>query len=286
MVRATLWAVLACAAVSACGTKDSAPAAQPGAVAGKVLEVAGSVKVGAKQLAVGDPVKTDDVIETGADGNVAIELAHNGARWELGPNQKLRPTESIAWKQERHGSAAQVDQDTSAAGRPAERSAADTATSAAKAESAPAPSAAAPPTAPPAAAAAPQRAAVAMPEPAAEPPPPPPPPAKTKATADVASGDAAPQAERSRAAIGGASTGGAPGGGGGAAVPTADLFASLASCVPAGSRTHVTIHVANHVAAIKFDKGASATGKKCMTAAAKKLSISVASGELSLTLEH
>src|SRR3569833_195540 len=205
MVRATLWAVLACAAVSACGTKDSAPAAQPGAVAGKVLEVAGSVKGGAKQLAVGDPVKTDDVIETGADGNVAIELAHNGARWELGPNQKLRPTESLAWKQERHGSAAQVDQDTSAAGRPAERSAADTATSAAKAESAPAPRAAAPPTAPPAAAAAPQRAAVAMPEPAAEPPPPPPPPAKTKAAA-VASGDAA---ERSRATNGGASTGGA-----------------------------------------------------------------------------
>ena len=282
MVRATLWAVLACAAVSACGTKDSAPAAQPGAVAGKVLEVAGSVKVGAKQLAVGDPVKTDDLIETGADGNVAIELAHNGARWELGPNQKVRPTESIAWKQERHGSAAQVDQDTSAAGRPAERSAADTATTAAK-ESAPAPSAAAPPTAPPAAAAAPQRAAVAMPEPAAEPPPPPP---KTKATADVASGDAAPQAERSRAAIGGASTGGAPGGGGGAAELTADMFASLASCLPAGSRTHVTIHVANHVAAIKFDKGASATVKKCMTAAAKKLSISVASGDLSLTLEH
>ncbi|HEY6038221.1 MAG TPA: hypothetical protein VIV58_28260, partial [Kofleriaceae bacterium] len=139
MVRAALWAVLGCAAVAACGSKDSAPAAQPGAVAGKVLEVACSVKVGAKQLAVGDPVKTDDLIETGADGNVAIELAHNGARWELGPNQKVRPTESIAWKQERHGSAAQVDQDTSAAGRPAERSAADTATSAAK--SAPAPSA-------------------------------------------------------------------------------------------------------------------------------------------------
>src|SRR3569623_2225451 len=279
MVRATLWAVLACAAVAAFGTKDSAPAAQPGAVAGKVLEVAGSVKVGAKQLAVGDPVKTDDLIETGADGNVAIELAHNGARWELGPNQKLRPTESIAWKQERHGSAAQVDQAPSAAGRPAERSAADTATSAAKAESAPAPSAAAPPTAPPAAAAAPQRAAVAMPEPAADPPPPLPPPAKSKA-AVVASGDAA---ERSRVASGGASTGGAPGG---AAARTADMFASLASCVPAGSRTHVTIHVANHVAAIKFDKGASATVKKCMTAAAKKLSISVASGDLSLTLEH
>ena len=272
MVRAALWAVLSCAAVTACGTKDGAPAAQPGAVAGKVLEVTGSVKVGAKQLAVGDAVKTDDQIETGADGNVAIELAHNGARWELGPNQKVKPTDSIAWKQERHGSAAQVDQDTSAAGRPAERSAADTSTSAKT--GAPAPAAAMPApsadVAPPAAQPAPARAVAAAPKSAAPPPPPP-----------------SPQAAVERAEAPSATRGliGGEGGGGGADL-TADMFADLSKCLPAGKRTHVTIHVANHVPAIKFDATATSAVKKCMTSAAKKLTISVASGDISLTLEH
>jgi len=273
MVRAALWAVLSCAALAACGTKDSAPAAQPGAVAGKVLEVTGSVKVGAKQLAVGDTVKTDDRIETGADGNVAIELAHNGARWELGPNQKVKPTDSIAWKQERHGSAAQVDQDTSAAGRPAERSAADTSTSAKT--GAPAPAAAMPApsadVAPPVAQPAPAPAVAAAPKSAAPPPPPSPQAAVERAEAPSAT----------RGLIGGAGEGG---GGGGEL--TADMFASLAKCLPAGHRTLVTIHVANHVASVKFNANADAKVKKCMTAGAKKLSIAVASGDISLTLEH
>lgn len=280
MVRAALWAVIACGIAPACGNKSDAPAAQPGAVAGKVLEVSGSVKVGAKQLAVGDRVNTDDVIETGSDGNVVIELAHNQARWELGPGRKVRPTESLAWTQERHGSAAAVDQDTSAAGRPAERSAADTSTSAktgapppaAETAAAAVPSAdVAPPTAQPVA---PPRAVAPKPEPAhasaatkSAPPPPPP----------------APSEERSRGVIGGAPGGAA---GGGAADLTADMFADLSKCLPAGTRTHVTIHVANHVPAIKFDATADGTVKKCMTDAAKKLSISVASGDISLTLEH
>jgi len=274
MVRAAFSAVLACAAVTACGTKDSAPAAQPGAVAGKVLEVTGSVKVGAKQLAIGDAVKTDDQIETGADGNVAIELAHNGARWELGPNQKVKPTDSIAWKQERHGSAAQVDQDTSAAGRPAERSAADTSTSAKT--GAPAPAAAAMPApsadvAPPVAQPAPARAVAAAPK--AEPPPPPPSPQVAVERAEAPSA--------TRGLIGGAGEGG-----GGGAELTADMFAGLSKCLPAGKRTHVTIHVANHVPSIKFGADATSAVKKCMTAAAKKLSIAVTSGDISLTLEH
>jgi hypothetical protein len=260
MVRAALWAVIACGVAPACGTKSDAPAAQPGAVAGKVLEVAGSVKVGAKQLAVGDRVNTDDVIETGADGNVVIELAHNQARWELGPGHKVRPTESLAWTQERHGSAAAVDQDTSAAGRPAERSAADTSTSAKTG-------------APPPAA-----------ETAAAPEPPPPPPPAPAAVAQPARSRAAVAAPAMQPAPGG-SVGAAAGGGGGADL-TADMFAKLAKCLPAGTRTHVAIHVANHVLAIEFGSDANAAVKKCMTDAAKKLSISVASGDISLTLEN
>ena len=103
--------------VSACGSKTDAPAAQPGAVAGKVLEVTGSVKIGATPLAVGSTVKSDDVIETGADGNVVIELAHNQARWELGPNSKKKPTESLAWTAANaEGSAAPTTEQTSARG--------------------------------------------------------------------------------------------------------------------------------------------------------------------------
>lgn len=261
MVRAALWAVIACGVAPACGNKGDAPAAQPGAVAGKVLEVAGSVKVGAKQLAVGDRVNTDDVIETGADGNVVIELAHNQARWELGPGHKVRPTESLAWTQERHGSAAQVDQDTSAAGRPAERSAADTSTSA-KTGAPPPPPAAETAAAPAPAAAAPARSRAAVAAPEIQPPP--------KPLAQ----------ERDDAP--------APGGGGASrgADLTADMFADLSKCLPAGKRTRVVIHVAAHVPTIKFDADATPAVKKCMTDAAKKLSITVASGDISLTLEH
>ncbi|MEO6774543.1 MAG: hypothetical protein ABI467_16240 [Kofleriaceae bacterium] len=274
MVRAALWAVVACAVVPSCGTKERAPAAQPGEVAGKVLEVSGSVKVGARQLAVGDTVKSDDTIETGADGNVVIELAHNHARWTLGPGHQLRPTESLAWAQARHGSASAVEQDTSAAGRPAERSAADTGTSA---------KSVAPPT-PPARGAAPElepevHAFVGAPAAAAPPPPapPPPPPAKTAAHGTAREDEAV------RGSVGGAA--GAPGQGGGGAL-TEDMFAKLTACVPAGSHVHVKIHVANHVPAITFDDGTEPAVERCLTAAAAKLSLAVATGELSLTLHR
>jgi hypothetical protein len=295
MVRAALWAVLACAVAPACANKDQTPAAQPGAVAGKVLEVSGSVKVGAKQLAVGDAVKTDDVIETGADGNVVIELAHNQARWELGPGHKVRPTESVAWTQERHGSAGVVDQDTSAAGRPAERSAADTATSAKAGErtdtagapppsAQPAPAAATAPIAP--SAAAPSRGAVAAPHASASnapAPPPPPPPSPTDRETQAAGDGLVP---------GGAAPGG--GGGGGrsrGAVEsngplTADMFVKLSTCVPAGSRVEVKIHVAKHVPAITFEGDADAAVKQCITDAANKLTLAVASGDVVLTLRR
>jgi hypothetical protein len=150
--------VLAVSAV-ACGNKDDAAAVQPaaGESAGKVLEVEGKVTVRGKQLAVGDALKADDPIETGADGRVVVELSHNLARWELGPNKSQKVNESIAWKLPRNdGNSTVVIQDMSAAGRPAERNAADTAASA------PAPAAAAP---------------AAEPAPAPSPPPPPPAPA-------------------------------------------------------------------------------------------------------------
>jgi hypothetical protein len=62
------------------------------------------------------------------------------------------------------------------------------------------------------------------------------------------------------------------------------MFVKLSACVPAGKSVRVDIHVANHVPAIKFATDADAGVKKCMTAAAKKLSIAVTSGDISLTL--
>lgn len=133
MLRAALLGAMSFAVLSACGSKSEAPAAQPGAVAGTVLEVTGEVKVGTRVLVVGSSVKTDDVIDTGAMGSVVIELAHNQARWELGPNNKKKPTESLAWTAAKaEGSPALIAEQTSAAGRPAERSAADSTSSAAK----------------------------------------------------------------------------------------------------------------------------------------------------------
>lgn len=125
-----------------------------------------------------------------------IELAHNKAIWTLGPNKHEKVSSSLAWTLAKNeGTAKPVDQDTSAAGRPAERSAADTSVTASEDDSPEdkprglvAPGAAAP-AAPPAAEA----------EPAAAPQPPPPPPAVQ------------PPAKASRAAvIGGESGGGAP----------------------------------------------------------------------------
>jgi hypothetical protein len=270
MLRAVLVGTMSFAVVSACGFRSDAPAAQPGAVAGTVLEVSGAVKVGAVALAVGSTVKTDDVIETGADGSVVIELAHNRARWELGPNNKKKPTESLAWTAAKaEGSAARTTEQTTAAGRPAERSAADSASSAPKPASAPSAQPMPPAEAAPAAAA-----------PAATPAPP----------------------ARSRAAQAPASP--APGGGGLAGAPRAlpparaaadtepelqkskpaGSLDSLASCLPIGMTVKLAVHVANHVPAIKFVGHVDPAVALCITTAAKQLSLSVATGDLALTL--
>ena len=113
----------------ACSSSNESPkvSASASATAGRVLAVAGQVTVAGKQLAIGDSVGADDVIDTGTNGSVTIELAHNLARWELGPDKHVRVRESLAWKEpKRTAPVAQVEQDTLSAGRPAERSAATT----------------------------------------------------------------------------------------------------------------------------------------------------------------
>ena len=147
MLRAVLAGLFAVSATSACKSSDQAQV--QATAAGKVVEVAGQVTVHGKPLAVGDTVGADDEIATGADGRAVIVLAHNGARWELGPNKTQKVAASIAWNlPKQDGNAKAVDQDTAAAGRPAERSAAETTTMAPEAQNAPAPPP--PPTAQPA----------------------------------------------------------------------------------------------------------------------------------------
>lgn len=180
MLRAVLVGLLCVSTFGCKGKKDDASATQSGP-AGTVLDVTGSVTVAGKALAKGATVAADDVVDTGADGHVIIELTHNQAHWELGPGKHEKVSASLAWTLAKNeGTAKPVDQDTSAAGRPAERSAADTEVTAradksdekkeetARAEKA---AAVAPVTG---AAAAPAAAAPRAPEPEAPAPPPPP----------------------------------------------------------------------------------------------------------------
>jgi len=156
--RLLLAALVATATPPACGSKESSgPAVVPGALAGDVLEVSGAVTARRgdappRALAVGDTVSGDDVIETGADGAVVIELRHNHARWSLGASQRKQVAESAAWNaaarsgDEVAGGGAR----STAAGRHAEREGADTAAGAAATAAAPAaPAAAAPAPEPP-----------------------------------------------------------------------------------------------------------------------------------------
>lgn len=224
MLRAVLLGVLTLTSVVGCKSEAKSSAqVQPGVAAGKVLEVKGAVTVkhgdASKPLAVGDSVEADDVVSTGADGNVVIELAHNSVRWELGANKTQKVRDSIAFKAEKNtGPTGTVEQDTAAAGRPAERSAVETSATAvdekedaeaAKAEAAPAPEPAM--AAPPAAAE------------AAEAPPPPAPerkrsrPSRTRSAAKkeaapmIPSADAAMRAPREEAAAGPTTRGGTRG---------------------------------------------------------------------------
>lgn len=131
MLRAVLVGLLCVSTIACKGKKDEASTVQ--GPAGTVLDVTGTVTVAGKPLSKGATVAADDVVETGTDGHVIIELAHNQARWELGPDKHEKVSASLAWSLAKNtGTAKPVDQDTSAAGRPAERSAADTSVTATK----------------------------------------------------------------------------------------------------------------------------------------------------------
>lgn len=186
MVRTAFSAlVLASVLVSgtvACGGESAGPKVVAGAPAGDVFDVRGTVTATrngeTRQLARGDVVSGDDVIDTGGDGNIAIRLRHNLVPWTLGPGKKEQVGLSLAWKAPRSTQtvAGPTGERSGAAGRHAEREAADTAANAAAAaETEVATATATDETAP--AAPAPGGA----PEPAAAPPPPPPPAPVAKA---------------------------------------------------------------------------------------------------------
>ena len=149
MLRSVLVGLLVVSAAASCKGGGEAPAVQPGVAAGAVLELEGAVSAvrgsETRALAAGDAVSADDVIQTGADGHVVIGLAHNNARWELGANKQERVSGSLAWSLARQAQPAKaVDESTTAAGRHAEKSGADTGATSASAEPADTETAAAP----------------------------------------------------------------------------------------------------------------------------------------------
>lgn len=137
MLRTVLTAILLASATAACGGGGSGPKVVAGAPAGDVTEVSGMVTATrdgkTRPLAVGDVVSGDDVVETGADGRVAIQLRHNLVPWTLGPGKKETVSASLAWKAPRatQTAAGPTGERSGAAGRHAEREAADTSATAA-----------------------------------------------------------------------------------------------------------------------------------------------------------
>ncbi|HUS30388.1 MAG TPA: hypothetical protein VMZ53_17890 [Kofleriaceae bacterium] len=193
MVRAVLLGLLTLSAVSCKSHDESQAKSQPGIAAGKVVEVTGSVTLHhgteTRPLAKGDVIDADDVVETGADGSAVIEVAHNNVNWEIGAGKKGTMRESLAWTEPKKDKAAKAtEQDSAAAGRHAERSAADNSATAAERESAAeAPAAEAPKA----------EAAMAPPADTAAPPPVAAPTAPPVTAAPAAGGGAKKQATRS-----------------------------------------------------------------------------------------
>lgn len=141
-LRRAVWLalVLGASATTGCGQRDSGAVVLPGAAAGTIVQVSGTVTARrggqTRALAVGDSVSGDDVIATGADGRVAIELLHNRVRWSLGPGREKQVSASAAWTAARGTTEVAVtDERGGTAGRHAERQAADTAATAHAAES-------------------------------------------------------------------------------------------------------------------------------------------------------
>ncbi|MDB4963268.1 MAG: hypothetical protein JWP01_3267 [Myxococcales bacterium] len=205
MLRALLAGILAVSAAASCKGGGDAPTFQPGAPAGSIIDISGTVTAtrgtAVRPLELGAVISGDDVIDTSADSRVAIVLTHNNVRWEIGPSRKAQVGTSMAWTLARQEKPSKiVDEETSAAGRHGEKTAATSATNTHVArdeqagqdrESPPGPTRAAPlltdPAAEAPAAAAPAVEAapiVTRPRAAAEPElprtPPPPPPAKNE----------------------------------------------------------------------------------------------------------
>lgn len=180
-MRIRLLPVMLCALAAliaaACSQESAADSGRP---AGKVIELSGTAtatRAGVdRPLSVGSDVFADDEVMTADGAEIAITIAHNGARWVLGGGQKRKLIESAAWRAEKGSeAAAALDDDdparTAAAGRHSEREAAETAASATEenkqAEAAPAAAEQAPVAAP-----SPAPAAQATPPPGPVPPPP------------------------------------------------------------------------------------------------------------------
>jgi hypothetical protein len=129
-----LVAALGLAAACESGSSGQGKAPETSAPAGKVVDIEGTVRARpaqgeARVLALGDEVRGADIIETEADGSVQIALHHNGAQWFLGPDKQRQVSESEAWRlpsQPRQPLLARTADPTAAAGRQAERHAADT----------------------------------------------------------------------------------------------------------------------------------------------------------------
>ena len=179
MLRWVFAGVLAVSALSCKGSKDDAPAVAVSAPAGKVVEITGKVEATragkTRELVIASEVFADDQIATADNATVTIELFHNNARWAVVSNKKARVDASLAWGLDKQQATKSVEHSSAAAGRNAERSAADTSATAEErsknvappaVESVPTPTAAAP-GGPPA----------DMP---VQPPPPPPPPPKVE----------------------------------------------------------------------------------------------------------
>lgn len=143
-MRALTCAVAALAITGACrdgdgGGGEGGGEATGGAPAGEVRAVSGDVtaardREGAepRPLEVGGEIYANDVIATGEEASVRIELEHNRAMWELSDGEERRVDESLAW---RAPESEDVPEDeavedtgerTAVAGRHAERSAAET----------------------------------------------------------------------------------------------------------------------------------------------------------------
>ena len=137
MLRTLLVGILAVSAVAACSGKSDPPAAQPGLSAGTVVELTGKVTAtrgtDVRTLTEGGEISSDDVIDTSADSRVVILVTHNNARWDLGPNKHSKVADSLAWTAAKvDRPAVAVKEETSTAGRYADKNAATTDTTTAR----------------------------------------------------------------------------------------------------------------------------------------------------------